>query len=649
MPQGLAEELRSIPMSPNLGSSLERAHRFAREQMHRHVMLEHLLLSLTEDPEASLILQSANVDLQRLATDVSAYLGSLLDDMRSDGSAEPRPDGELLRVLQAAASAAQQSKRRQIDGAIVLAAIVGDGKSPAAGMLKTHGMTFEEAIRALQRANTKARLKPIAKPDAPASVAAPPARAEPQPPHQATHQAAPARPAAAKPAPEPQAPHFAADVDAITVAGPHEPEAPAKPAVAPGGVQSADDILAAARARIQRRTASVSASSPSLEAETPSFATPPERVASQAAPGTRPAPPAEAPHASQHAQAPAPDQVPNAMRELLAATGLDGQRGAEARPGFDAGAPPDPAGRETVVPLRPKQAGPEAPPAAAFAAPGPGGVIPAPLRPPGPTAQDQHALRPEPPAPRTAPPSGIAPAAGPAPTMGPPGPAPLAPASGLGSVTPGAKTALQVDRRQLKRASAPLPPIQAPQQRKAGAAERGPLVEAIPRRMQLDVTSEGEVRIAQERIEGLITALAGRGRPQVNEPVVMRALTVRLRVQDGAFNVEPLSAETQWLDPASLAPSAEPFIWRWAITPRQRGKGKLVLLVSLRSLGADGSSEEVGPPDRLVEIKIRGRGVRNLMRRLLFVAMLAGAFVLGKLGGALWPVLVRTVREVTGL
>ena len=66
-------------------------------------------------------------------------------------------------MLQAAASAAQQSRRKQIDGAIVLAAIVGDGKSPAAGLLKALGMTFEEAIRALQRANTKARLKPLAK------------------------------------------------------------------------------------------------------------------------------------------------------------------------------------------------------------------------------------------------------------------------------------------------------------------------------------------------------------------------------------------------------------------------------------------------------------------------------------------------------
>jgi ATP-dependent Clp protease ATP-binding subunit ClpA len=132
MPQSFAEELSSIPMSTHLGQSLERAHRFAREQSHKAVTLEHLLLALTEDAEAALILQSANIELGRLSTEVSGYLGRLPEDMRGDGVTEPRPDAELLRVLQAAASAAKQSRRRQIDGAIVLAAVVGDGKTPAA-------------------------------------------------------------------------------------------------------------------------------------------------------------------------------------------------------------------------------------------------------------------------------------------------------------------------------------------------------------------------------------------------------------------------------------------------------------------------------------------------------------------------------------
>src|SRR5262245_26446589 len=222
MPHSIADDFKSIPMSPNLGESLERAHRFAREQTHRTVALEHLLLALTEDPEAALILQAANVDLGRLRADVSGYLGRLLEDMRAEPGAEPKPDPELLRVLQAAASAAQQSKRKQIDGAIVLAAVVGDGKSPAAGTLKAHGMTFEEAIRALQRANTRARLKPLAKPSS------------------------------ASPAVEAALP---------SASGGGEPQSGELPVTQPApastqasATQSADEILAAARARIQKRS-----------------------------------------------------------------------------------------------------------------------------------------------------------------------------------------------------------------------------------------------------------------------------------------------------------------------------------------------------------------------------------------------------------
>src|SRR5215510_14760163 len=239
MPQSFAEQLRSIPMSPSLGQSLERAHRSARDQSHRFVTLEHLLLALTEDAEAGLILHAANVDLSRLGTDVSGYLGRLMEDMRAEPGTEPRPDGELLRVLQAAASAAQQSRRRQIDGAIVLAAIVGDGKSPAAGLLKALGMTFEEAIRALQRANTRARLKPLAK-----------------------------APTASSPAEPPSA------TVGGELSGRELPVTqPATASAQTPATQSADEILAAARARIQKRSQAAAKAEGAFSPEPPS--TPP--------------------------------------------------------------------------------------------------------------------------------------------------------------------------------------------------------------------------------------------------------------------------------------------------------------------------------------------------------------------------------------
>src|SRR5690606_23855793 len=145
---------------------------------------------------------------------------------------EPTPDAELLRVVEAARQAAQQSRRKVIDGAIVLAAIVGDAKSPAAGLLKTHGMTFDEAIRTLQKASAQARSKQYA-----ASTAPPEPRAGQEAESERT-----------QPAPEPPPPSPAS--------APFAPPPAASPGpTPPSSGQSVDDILAAARARIQQRSA----------------------------------------------------------------------------------------------------------------------------------------------------------------------------------------------------------------------------------------------------------------------------------------------------------------------------------------------------------------------------------------------------------
>ena len=68
-----------------------RAKDFAREQSHRALLLEHLLLALTEDPEASGVLRACNVDAVRLSTDISGYLGRLTEDMRAAPAPSPAP------------------------------------------------------------------------------------------------------------------------------------------------------------------------------------------------------------------------------------------------------------------------------------------------------------------------------------------------------------------------------------------------------------------------------------------------------------------------------------------------------------------------------------------------------------------------------
>ncbi len=177
MTQSIAAELARVPMSPTLQATLTRAADYARDQGHGRVTLEHLLLALAEDADATLVLQASSVALDRLGADVSTHLSGLEPGPGINGSEAMGLAPELKRVLEAAAAAAQQG-RRQVNGAIVLAAIVGEGKSTAAHILRAQGLTFEHAIKALQRSS---RAPQPAQPTARPNTAPPQQRTAPAP------------------------------------------------------------------------------------------------------------------------------------------------------------------------------------------------------------------------------------------------------------------------------------------------------------------------------------------------------------------------------------------------------------------------------------------------------------------------------------
>jgi neural Wiskott-Aldrich syndrome protein len=572
MPQPFADQFKSIAMSPDLNEALERAHGFAREQGHRTVTLEHLLLAFTEDVDASAVLEASNVDLVRLGTDVSGYLGRLLEDMRAENGADPTTDPELLRVLHAAVQAAQQSRRRQIDGAIVLAAVVGDGKSPAAGLLKAHGLTFEEAIRALQKANAKAnaqaRSKQFATPATPAPAAAP-------------IQPAPASSESGSVVLSPQS-------------GMSEPAGGTH-----GAGQSVEDILAAARARIQQRTTAIVGKSA-------------EPAQAPLAPPTDPDPPQIS--SLDVAAAPVSPPEPDDSREETQLSPVE--------PPASPPLPPPPASLP-----RPSWT----PPAAA---PGPPSA-----RLPQPSPQRPTAPFPHRPA-----------HAG----DGPPRP-PLPQRLGLGSgqpIQPGLPTrpprapwpdghepASSARPQATNGAIVEAPPATArrPGQRTGGQAGQGPLVETIPRRMRVGVPATAQVRISRDRVDSLILLLMkGRGVPHRPETLITRALSVRLRAPDGGFWIEAASPETQWMETASGLHQDEHVTWRWTVTPQGRGRSRLVLAVSARTVGHDGLAAETAPPDRTIEVTVTGGRLRRLAGWGGFlVALLLGA-VLGRFGNEVW-------------
>jgi neural Wiskott-Aldrich syndrome protein len=562
-------------MSQSLAATLARASEAAGSLGSPEVSLEHVLLALCDDPDAEAVLIASRVDLSRLRAETLGYLGSL-KPQQSGGVLAVSP--AVTRILEAAAAAARGGRRRDINGAIVLAAIVGDGKSAASQILQAQGLTFDEAIRALQSALSVPQRDP----------------------------AADARPAA--------------------------------------------DVLAGARARVQSRSA------PSLRdimSDLPRSALPP------------PPPPPMAPEPAAQSESHQPQWAPAPETQ---ASPVSEQATQASAPEAPVAAEPVPA--PVVVPEIASHPASPAGPLAEQAKPDAGHVFPAnqpapaSVAPPTPDAPERPAhfdlprptpIATPPPIPPPIPQHGggfgapqpyasqpYAPMQTPLPQTRPqrwdgahPGP----PGGQQGAQqTPGDPYG------QLSRQPGPPPQMRAPGPMTAGPltgapagqqnrnvkpkAETGQLAENIPRGMRVGKTERVEVRIAKGAAKAITEGLEGGGVAWRHDVTVTQAMSVRLRAPDGGFFIETVSPETQWIENHLGFASDEFASWRFLVTPQSRGWSKLQIVVSARTIGADGMAAETALPDQVVEVKVRTNYKRTLVRLLGWtIAAVAGGAV----------------------
>lgn len=648
MSQSFAEALNWVPVSATLSATLGKAHEYARAQSYRTVTLEHLLLALVEDTDAGHVMQASRIDITRMVGDVSQHLGHSEDRILNGEPIDPAADEALMRILDYAAAAARQSRRREINGAIVLAAIVGEGHSVAASMLQSHGLTFEEAIKALQRSQPS-QAQPQAQPaqPQPAQSPAPPRQQMPvsvAQPLPASHATQPPAPVEQQPgAPIGQlvglSPGFQNGVAAQTneqilanvrrridatrkQAKPKPmPAMPARePYPAPPGSAAQ---LAPARAELAPLPAvSVSSSEPQL--------TQPAAVVSAAEPEVQPAEttpaqqdgeytglylePATAAEPHLHHDEPRPAEISQPASDIedtevrmLESLGWQ-------QPAVEAQVSPSREPTHRPPPL------PPTPVAPAVTRPTLAEVPPSPLRP------RQHGLP-------IAPPSSVAwpepvvpqpnalPAARPSPLSTPatydggiaglPFPetdwTPQPPSTGI--PVPVQRT--KVPRAQPKRPQVPVEPMQ--------------LTENIPRSMRVDQTEIVEVRIAKSQMQTPAAGMPGAQKSYLHELIVTKAMSVRLRAPDGGFAIETGSPETQWLD-NNAGVSADDFAsWRWNVTPARRGAGRLQLIVSTRTIASDGLTADTALPDQVFDVSVKP----NYARILLRAAGWAGLMIVG--------------------
>ena len=585
----IVDDLGRIPMSPYLTATLTRAADYATAQSHREVTLEHLLLALAEDPEATVVLKSSHIDLARLTAEVSEFLSRSEDHIDPEGGQTVAISADLRRILEAAAAAAKQGRRREINGAIVLAAIVGDGKSAAAHLLRVQGLTFEEAIRALQRAAPPAPPPPQPAPAAPhpAPVASHPAPAPPRP----------APPPPSYPAPPPQPDHEPEREEAEPRPRPDFGAPPPPDLTRPA---STEEILASARERLQPRPTDMGRA----DVEHPDVGHP-----------DMGRPDMGQPDMERPDEAERPERPPSPLTRTNYP---------------DLGGPPQPA------PMAPREPPFERePPASEHAAERPSdglpsltaerpGAVPAPRHErdaaswPIPSSHPGTGAHPLPPSEPQPPPNTAAGTRWHTPASATPTPA------ATGNASPPA------DRRR----AAPSGPF-------VGSwplIESGQLIENIPRRMRVGVPVVAEARIARADVKALAEGLQGGGAAFRHEVVVTKAMSVRLRAPDGGFTIENRSPETQWIENVLGFGSDDFASWRWTVTPRARGRRPLQLIVSARTVGADGMTAETALPDQIVDVKVSINYARTAARWIGWIAAAVIGGLLAKFGETGWVI-----------
>ncbi|MEL7544022.1 MAG: Clp protease N-terminal domain-containing protein [Pseudomonadota bacterium] len=135
------QELGWVRLSRRLSDTVLRAEMFAGEQQHGELTLDHLVLALVDDTDAARVLEANGVDVVRFRDFAARYIAAVES---GPAATLPRADAAMHRIFDVSSAAAQSSGRDEIDGALVVAAIIGEGTSNAAIMLRQHGLRLDD-------------------------------------------------------------------------------------------------------------------------------------------------------------------------------------------------------------------------------------------------------------------------------------------------------------------------------------------------------------------------------------------------------------------------------------------------------------------------------------------------------------------------
>ncbi|MBV5309983.1 ATP-dependent Clp protease ATP-binding subunit ClpA [Chromatium okenii] len=143
-------------LSKDLEFTLNRAFKEARAKHHEYMTVEHMLLSLLDNPAAAKVLQACGLDAERLRKDITAFIDETTPLLPSkDTSRDTQPTLGFQRVLQRAVFHVQSAGKKEVTGANVLVALFSEQDSQAVFLLNQQDITRLDVINYISHGISK--------------------------------------------------------------------------------------------------------------------------------------------------------------------------------------------------------------------------------------------------------------------------------------------------------------------------------------------------------------------------------------------------------------------------------------------------------------------------------------------------------------
>ncbi len=141
--------------SRSLEYSLNEAFTHAREQRHEFITVEHLLLCLLDNPEASHALIACGVSTERLQAGLKIYVNETTPRIPPNVDRDIQPTLSFQRVLQRAIYQVQSIGTPEVNGMNVLSAIFGEQDSQAVYFLNQENVTRIDIVNYITQSISK--------------------------------------------------------------------------------------------------------------------------------------------------------------------------------------------------------------------------------------------------------------------------------------------------------------------------------------------------------------------------------------------------------------------------------------------------------------------------------------------------------------